>query len=212
MNRLQRYLYSPRNIAGCVLAFGGLGLLLAGVIGTGWPLIVAGLYAAGALAWPARAPAPPPPAPEAVPEVPIDALVAHLDGLLASASTRLPDAAVLSLQGIRATLEDLIPRLAALEYSNALPIEDSFEVQETLRRYLPELIEGYLRLPPSFATGRPLDDGRTAAQTLCDQLQLLDASIREIAHDAYEGDAEALVASGRTLERKFRARALYQTR
>lgn len=211
MNRLQRYLYSPRNIAGCVLAFGGLGLLFAGVIGTGWPLIVVGLYAAGALAWPARTPAPPP-EPEAMPEVPIDTLVAHLDGLLSRAGNRLPDAAVLSLQGIRATLDDLLPRLAALEYSSALPIEDSFEVQETLRRYLPELIEGYLRLPPSFATGQPLDDGRTAAQTLCGQLQLLDESIRQIAHEAYEGDAEALVASGRTLERKFRARALYQAR
>jgi len=209
MNRLQRYLYSPRNIAGCVLAFGGLGLLFAGVIGTGWPLIVAGLYAAGALGWPSRPPAAAPePAPP--PEMPIEALAAHLDGLIAGAGSRLPEAALASLQGIRATLDDLLPRLAALEYSSALSVEDSFEVQETLRRYLPDLLDGYLRLPPSFATGQPLDDGRTAAQTLSDQLALLDESIRQIAHEAYEGDAEALVASGRTLERKFRARAAYQ--
>ena len=210
MNRLQRYLYSPRNIAGCVLAFGGLGLLFAGVIGTGWPLIVAGLYAAGALGWPSRPPLPATePAPP--PEVPIDTLVAHLDGLLANARDRLPEVAIASLRGIRATLDDLLPRLAALEYSSAMSVEDAFEVQETLRRYLPELLDGYLRLPPSFATGQPLDDGRTAAQTLCDQLHLFDESLRQIAREAYEGDAEALVASGRTLERKFRTRARYQT-
>src|SRR6516162_5484454 len=34
--RLQLYLYSTRNIAGCVLAFGGLGLLFGGVIHAYW--------------------------------------------------------------------------------------------------------------------------------------------------------------------------------
>lgn len=63
---------------------------------------------------------------------------------------------------------------------------------------------------PAFATGQPLDDGRTAAQTLGDPLALLDESRRQIAHEACEGDAEALVAGGRTLERKFRARAACQ--
>lgn len=49
MSRLSDFLYSPRNIAGCCLAFAGLVLLFTGVIDTGWPLIVAGLYAVGVL-------------------------------------------------------------------------------------------------------------------------------------------------------------------
>ena len=70
MNRLSRYLYSPRNIAGCSLAMIGLLLLFVGVIETGWPLIVAGLYAVGALGWPRSAPAAPP---QSI-EVPADTL------------------------------------------------------------------------------------------------------------------------------------------
>ena len=43
--RLMLYLYSNANIAGCALALLGPALLVAGVIGPGWLLITAGLYA-----------------------------------------------------------------------------------------------------------------------------------------------------------------------
>src|SRR5437016_4561383 len=50
--RFQRFLYSPGNIAGCLLAMGGLGLFFGGVIQAYWWAIVPGLYGVGALAWP----------------------------------------------------------------------------------------------------------------------------------------------------------------
>ena len=45
-----RYLTSTPNLVGSLLGLGGLGLHLFGVVGRLWPLVVAGLYAAGALA------------------------------------------------------------------------------------------------------------------------------------------------------------------
>ncbi len=209
MGRLSAFLYSPRNIAGCCLAFIGLALLFMGVIGTGWPLIVAGLYAAGVLGWPRKriveAEAP------AVEEVSVETLVQQLERLISDASSALPEPALASLHGIQTTLAGLLPRLRELEVSGALSVESAFTVEETLRRYLPEMLTSYLKLPTAFARTQPLKDNRTAAQVLVDQLQMLDESLKQIAQESFAGDVEALVNSGRFLERKLRAKAAFQT-
>ncbi len=207
MDRFYGFLYSPRNIAGCCLAFVGLVLLFTGVIGTGWPLIVAGLYAAGVLGWP-RKPIVETEAPSV--EVAVETLAEQLQRLVNEVSTRLPDAAQASLQSIQTTLTDLLPRLRELEVSGALSVESAFTVEETLRRYLPEMLTSYLKLPPAFARSQPLKDKRTATQILVDQLQMLDASLKQIAQGAFAGDAEALVNSGRFLERKLRAKSAFE--
>jgi hypothetical protein len=50
---------------------------------------------------------------------------------------------------------------------------------------------------------QPLSDGRTAAQTLFDQLSVLDTSLKEISKSAFAGDAEMLVTNGQFLQDKF---------
>ncbi|TDC67580.1 hypothetical protein [Streptomyces hainanensis] len=54
------YLESRKNLTGCVCGLAGLGLTLAGQAGTFWPLVVGGLYGAGALLAPPEREAPPP--------------------------------------------------------------------------------------------------------------------------------------------------------
>src|SRR2546423_835749 len=49
---LARYLYSTKNIAGCVGALAGLALFFTGIVGLLWPVIVIGLYIVGALVAP----------------------------------------------------------------------------------------------------------------------------------------------------------------
>ena len=207
MSRLSDFLYSPRNIAGCCLAFAGLVLLFTGVIDTGWPLIVAGLYAVGVLAWP-RKQVVEVEAPSV--EVSVETLAQQFERLINEASKRLPEPALASLHSIQATLADLLPRLRELEVSGALSVESAFTVEETLRRYLPEMLTSYLKLPTTFARTQPLKDKRTAAQVLVDQLQMLDESLKQIAHESFAGDVEALVNSGRFLERKLRAKAAFE--
>ena len=212
MSLFSRFLYSPRNIAGCCLAFVGLVLLFTGVIGTGWPLIVAGLYAVGVLAWPRKkiVEAEENPDIELAPEVSVDTLAQQLERLINDVSKRLPEPALASLHSIQTTLADLLPRLRELEVSGALSVESAFTVEETLRRYLPEMLTSYIKLPPAFARTQPLKDGRTASTTLVDQLQMLDDSLKQVAQEAFAGDAEALVNSGRFLERKLRAKAAFE--
>ncbi|MCX4627905.1 hypothetical protein [Streptomyces sp. NBC_01443] len=59
--RLLGYLESKKNLAGSACGIAGLGLTLTGFAGTYWPVVVAGLYGAGALIAPPQRPAPPEP-------------------------------------------------------------------------------------------------------------------------------------------------------
>ncbi len=206
LQRVQLYLYSNRNIAGSALGLSGLALLFTGIIGTGWPLIVAGLYAAGAIGWPSN------PLAEIAEqaEVSAEALSQHLARLVKAVAAGLPARALELLHGIQDTLEELLPRLKELRDSGALSHQNAFTVQETLRRYLPDMLSGYLKLPPAFAKMQPLKNGRTAAQTLTEQLELLDSALKEISHEAFAGDAESLINSGRFLREKFDAKSAFE--
>ncbi|MFI6086003.1 hypothetical protein ACIBBB_34535 [Streptomyces sp. NPDC051217] len=48
-SKILRYVESRKNLTGCVFGLAGLGLTLTGLAGTYWPVVVAGLYGAGAL-------------------------------------------------------------------------------------------------------------------------------------------------------------------
>ena len=204
--RLQLYLYSTRNIAGCVLAFGGLGLLFGGMIHAYWWAIVAGLYGAGALGWPQRNLA------ETAlrTDLSVGQLSQQLRKLVDSVAPGLPREALGPLHSIQDTLTELLPRLQDLSDRGVISAKDSFTVIETVRRYLPDTLAAYLRLPKYYAQMQTLADGRTASQTLLEQLQVLDSSLKNVAKSAFAGDAEALVTNGQFLQNKFSERLAFR--
>ncbi|GEB61418.1 hypothetical protein [Streptomyces gardneri] len=55
-NRLLRYAESRKNLTGCAAGLAGLALTLTGAAGALWPLVVVGLYGAGALIAPPERP------------------------------------------------------------------------------------------------------------------------------------------------------------
>lgn len=55
-NRLLRYAESRKNLTGCACGLAGLALALTGAAGPLWPVVVAALYAAGALIAPPERP------------------------------------------------------------------------------------------------------------------------------------------------------------
>ncbi len=197
--RFGLYLYSSRNIAGCVLAMAGLGLFFGGMIDHYWAVIVAGLYGAGALGWPGNELA----ATAEHTELSADQLAQQVRRLVDSVAKGLPKEAVVALRGIEATLQELLPRLKELQERGVISAKDSFTVIETVRRYLPDTLSAYLRLPKLYAEMQSLGDGKTASQTLLEQLRVLDSSLREVARNAFAGDAEKLIVNGRFLQSKF---------
>jgi hypothetical protein len=198
-SKLQRFLYSNGNIAGCTLALGGLGLFFGGIIHPYWWAIVGGLYAAGVLGWPRNNLADTAEHTELSNEL----LAQQVRKLVDSVAKGLPKDSLECLWSIQSTLSELLPRLKDLRERGVLSPKDSFTVVETVRRYLPDTLGAYLRLPKLYAQMQPLADGRTAAQTLLDQLRVLDSSLRDVAKSAFAGDAEALITNGRFLENKF---------
>jgi hypothetical protein len=115
----------------------------------------------------------------------------------------LPKECLDRLRSIQATLTELLPRLKELRDRGVISPKDSFTVVETVRRYLPDTLGAYLRLPRLYAQMQTLADGRTASRTLQDQLTVLDTSLKDVAKSAFAGDAEALVTNGQFLQNKF---------
>jgi hypothetical protein len=199
INRFQLFLYSAGNIAGCLLALGGLGLFFAGIIHAYWWAIIAGLYGIGVLAWPRNNLAE---MAEST-ELSNDLLAQQVRKLVDRVVSGLPKNAVECLRSIEGTLRELLPRLQELHERGIISAKDSFTVTETVRRYLPDTLAAYLRLPKLYAQMQPLADGKTASQTLLDQLRVLDTSLKHIAKNAFDGDAQTLVTNGQFLQSKF---------
>jgi hypothetical protein len=204
--RLRLFLYSTGNIAGSLLALGGLGLFFGGVIHSYWLAIVAGLYGVGVLGWPRNYLAQT--AERA--ELSTELLAQQVKRLVDSVAKGLPKDALDLLHSIENTLNELLPRLEELRDRGTISPKDSFTVLETIRRYLPDTLAAYLRLPKFYAQMQTLADGRTASQTLIDQLRLLDTSLKAVATSAFAGDAETLVSNGHFLQNKFSEKPVFR--
>lgn len=190
------FLYSTANILGCSVALLGPLLLFAGVIGKGWLLITAGLYGAGWL----LGQKPPELERQIEDSLTVDQTIEQLDRIVAQARPHLTAEMGLSLDGVRTSVAEVLPRLVN-ERTNE---NDLFTVRETVLRYLPETLANYVALPPAFRLSHPLKDGKTARQLLAEQLSLLEGKLREIVANVSASDAQALLANGKFLESKFR--------
>jgi hypothetical protein len=196
--RLFKYLYSTKNIVGCVLALAGLVLFFTGVIGPLWPVIVVGLYLIGALVAPGTT------------SInlrtgfdPKDVRKA-LENEVFMVSGRLPPDVMAKVQSIQQIILGILPR------SGVLPPEspELYIVQRTATEYLPTALESYLNLPRAYATLHPVQDGKTSKQVLLDQLGLIESKMGEVADDVHRYDADRLLANGRFLEERFGRSAL----
>jgi hypothetical protein len=194
--RLQMWLYSNRNIAGCALALFGPGLLFAGVIDHGWVLITLGLYAVGAL----LAPSPPHLHHEIHESLSLDDMVQALDGLIQKARPQLTQEMMTHLLSIRASVHDVLPRLLNAE---SFTHQELHTIRQTILNYLPETLATYVALPPAFRVSHPLRDGLTAKQLMRSQLALLDEQLQKIVVDVAPGDATALLANEQFLRDRF---------
>ena len=208
MTALQKtalFVYSSRNIAGCLLALSGLGLFFAGIIHAYWWEIVAGLYGVGVLGWPQSNLA----KTALQTELSTEQLAQQMKRLVDSVAQGLPREALDVLHSIQKTLVELLPRLNELRDRGVISARDAFTVVETVRRYLPDTLAAYLRLPRYYAQVQKLSDGRTASQTLFEQLQVLDNSLKDVAKSAFAGDVETLVSNGKFLQEKFAQKLVF---
>ncbi|MEU6378332.1 hypothetical protein [Streptomyces sp. NPDC046909] len=139
---ISRYLESRKNITGSVCGLVGLALTFTGVAGPYWPVVVAGLYGAGALiAPPERPPVPDFPDPSAQ----LDALRGDFGTLRTYlAEIELPPAAA----GRLTELTELLGALLDPGWSGELLAQDPEGVHtlsRSVRQDVPEAVDTFVR-------------------------------------------------------------------
>jgi len=191
--RLLRYLYSNKNLVGSASGLAGLALFFTGVVGELWPLVVAGLYGAGALATP----------PTKVIDLRSGLDPSNLNRAMAEQLRRIrgrvPDDVLAAVGRIHDQIREVVDRRHALPPGSP----DAFVVERTALDYLPTALEAYLNLPRGYANRVPVSKGRTARRVLLDQLTLLEAKLGEVLEAVAKGDTDRLLAHGRFLEDRF---------
>jgi hypothetical protein len=191
---LVAYLTSRRNLAGSALALVGAGLVLADPVGIQGLLLIAGLYLAGALAVRGTAP---------VSRFGFDPqrVQKALTAQIGAAAGRVPPEILRRMQGIELTIRtEILPRLDCLP----LGAPELYLIERTVSDYLPTAVEAYLRLPSGYVSSQPGSQGRAAVDVLVDELDFLDAEMRQVAEVVHRTDMDKLLAHKRFLVDRFR--------
>jgi hypothetical protein len=116
---------------------------------------------------------------------------------LAAQCPALPAPAVSLVQDIGMRLDQLSPQLVSLgEFDPAAQ-----EVRKLVGEHLPELINGYRRIPDSLK--RQEHNGKTPEQQLVDGLKLIDREIETMTGQIARGELDKLAVRGRYLELKY---------
>ena len=200
--RLPIFVYSNRNIAGSLLALGALGAYFAGVIHEFWYAIVAGAYGIGALA--ARD--------GGVLETQINDemnvadAVAAVGKLAAEAQKRLPPDIATLVGEIASAVSEVLPRLSARGVADATFVD----VRSTATTCLPDTLNAYLAVPAAYRNTAVIRDGKTARQIVVEQLTVLAEKMKEIAQNAVQDDAQALLSNGRFLKDRFASAPMFR--
>lgn len=206
LRRLEPFVYSRRNIAGCVLALGGLALYLLGItgglIGIG---LIAGLYGLGFLVVPPERGVPH----TLDPSQDADKVRYELERLIISIRGRVADDIYARVQSIRNSILATLPPDGAAGQSLTDP--NVYLINKTALAYLPQALDTYLALPRIYAERRAVAEGRTPHDVLLEQLSLMDSKLHEVAEDAVRNDTEKLLANGRFLQERFSTSALKPT-
>lgn len=189
--------YNDMKLGAFGLGTVGLLLYITGIVdGWWWPIMVFGMCVLGA----ALAPKPPRLAKGVARARSEDDLKRNLDRLVTVArKQKLPDAIVAKVASIRDSIVSILPNIMALKVMD----KDLFHIKKTALSYLPEALDNYIAIPRQVALTHEIRDGKTSTDMLMNQLDILDAEMKEIVLDFDKEDLVRLEVHGRFLEQKF---------
>ena len=124
-----------------------------------------------------------------------------LDDLFGQVAARVPPGILGKLQRIELTIRtEILPHLDGLPLGAA----ELYLIERTVSDYLPTAIDAYLRLPSGYVSSQPGSHGRAALDVLAEELDFLDAEMREVAAVVHRTDMDRLLAHKRFLVDRFR--------
>lgn len=195
------------QIGSAIGAAGGGVLLLLGTTQSSSGMAVAGaaLLAAGllSLGWWSRRQARPRALGTAAPLFDDEALN-RFDAALDTASAALADPLCQQLLTLKGSLVRVGSRAATVATDEHFTLEDRLFLLECLRRYVPDSLEAYLRVPESQRQSAAVGQGETAEALLARQLALLQAEVDRREEGLGRSATEGLRRQQRFLEAKRR--------
>jgi len=203
--RIRRFLGSRGHVVGALAAIGGLILLNVGLIS--FPLaalVIGGLYLTGYFVG-------------ARPQLSTlgqdqargaDQIEAGLDELLATIRKQVAIDVYRHVVNVRDAVVFTLQH--AGDRYQADP--DYYSVRQTAMTYLPEALSRYLALPRPYAEQERLTDGKTAHDTLIEQLELMETNTRHVADTIVQRESQRLITHGRFLSERLGQSSLDPTR
>lgn len=194
MDRALRVLLSNSNLAGSVLALGVVVAFLFGLVQQYWFALALLGYALGYLVMYREGP-------EHCPEG--LSTTQTLSWLQSKALPKLTGEAQALLKSILDVVTDIAPRIKALEGEGLVQAENRAKLKQLVSRYLPDVLEAYLKLPSLYAKSARVSQDKTPYLILVDQLRLLDNHVKELRDGVYAQNVNELLANGQFLREKF---------
>jgi hypothetical protein len=190
------------KVSKAALAVGAV-LLAAGVVGAiidgigFWGVMITAIMGAAAAFLLMRYPEMPMPTTETLRQTDLGTLAGKTEIWLEAQRPALPAPAVTIMQDIGVRLDQLAPQLQTLDDNDPA----AREVRKLVGEHLPELINGYKRIPDSLK--RKEHGGKTPEQQLVDGLKLIDREIETMTGQISRGELDKLAVRGRYLELKY---------
>lgn len=176
----------------------GAGIVGAVIDGIGfWGVMITGILGAAAAYVFMRYPEMPMPTTETLRQTDLGTLAGKTEIWLEAQRPALPPPAVTLMQDIGVRLDQLAPQLQTLDENDPA----AREVRKLVGEHLPELINGYKRIPDSLKHKEHA--GKTPSQQLVDGLKLIDREIETMTGQISRGELDKLAVRGRYLEMKY---------
>lgn len=192
----RRLKYAFFAVLGVALAGGLIGSFITplGIWGFFLMMIAMAIVFFGIMGWPQAAE----PTPEQIAKSDLPLLPSRTERWLEAQRPALPAPAQRLADEIGIKLEAIGPQFAQLD-----PREPAaFEFRKLMAVELPELVEGYRRVPEALR--REERNGSSPDRTLVDGLRLVDEELVRMSEQLASGDLNKLATQGRYLELKYR--------
>ncbi|MBJ7253670.1 MAG: hypothetical protein JHD25_02705 [Sphingomonadaceae bacterium] len=162
-----------------------------------WGVMITGIVGAAAAYVLMRYPEMPMPTTESLRVTDLATLAGKTEIWLEAQRPALPAPAVNLMQDIGLRLDQLAPVLQTLDENDPA----AREVRKLVGEHLPELINGYKKIPDSLKHKEHA--GKTPAQQLVDGLKTIDREIETMTGQISRGELDKLAVRGRYLEMRY---------
>ena len=176
----------------------GAGVVGAIIDGIGfWGVMITGIAGAAAAYVLMRYPDMPMPTTETLKQSDLETLAGKTEIWLEAQQHLLPAPAVQIVQNIGIRLDQLAPQLSTLDERDPA----AREVRKLVGEHLPELVNGYKRIPASLK--QQDNKGKTPEEQLVSGLKLIDREIETMTGQIARGELDKLAVRDRYLELKY---------